>query len=123
MNAFQFQISSKKYATTKRCVDYSIKLLDWVTRSEFYIPIRFEVGRIKKNLENMRDVLEQLQRARNLATNEKPEAYNAQEARKLLQWMVEQVTQEEDKEESFECRPITHLVNMVIATRVIHTKS
>ena len=112
-----------KYTTTNKCLNYSIKLLDWIASAEFYIPIRFEVTRIKENIENMRKVLEQLQKTRDLANVELNKAYSAEEARNLLKWMLDQVNLEENKEENFEHRPIIHLVNMVLATRVIRKEA
>lgn len=118
------QSSSKKYQTTKKCLDDSIKLLDWIVCAEFYIPIKIEVTFIKTNLENMRDVLEQLVRTRQLMKESEASAYNPEEARGLLEWMLDKVNKEEadNTAESFESRPIIHLVNMVLAPRIIWTQ-
>ena len=116
-----FQSSSKKYQTTRKCLDVSIKLLDWITSAEFYIPIRIEVTCLKTNLENMRTILEQLNKTRQLTNTGETSAFSPEEARGLLEWMLDKVNEEEanNTAESFESRPIIHLVNMVLAPRII----
>ena len=108
----------RKFETTNECLAKSIQLLDWISCVRFYSTIRVEVTRIKTNLENMTDVLEQLRRARQSAEAREKHAFNSKKAEEFLNWLITQVREEKREDKSFECRPMTHLVNMVVAPRV-----
>lgn len=67
-------------------------------------------------------VFEDFQRVKQSMRSRQANCTNTQKAKELLRNLLEELEYEEDVDDTIDDRPLTHLINMVLAPRIKVTK-